>query len=89
MFTSKRKNMAAKKSVVIAMILASGRGNNDINRPVVPMSEYEFNYRTLSCWECFEAQGRMCHHDGYDHGEIYDILESANKGYGVCCKNDV
>lgn len=29
--------------------------------PLVPMSEYDKNYRTLNGWECFEAKGKFCH----------------------------
>ena len=25
------------------------------------MRDYEYNYRTLNGWECFEAQGKFCH----------------------------
>jgi len=24
------------------------------------MSEYDKEFRVLSCWECFEAEGKMC-----------------------------
>ena len=53
------------------------------------MADYDFDYRTLNCWECFEAQGRMCHEKNYEHHKIFDLLLSANRGDGVCCKNDV
>ena len=39
--------------------------------PIVPMSEYiapegkDPNWRALDCWQCFQAQGRMCHHKNY------------------------
>lgn len=35
--------------------------------PLVPMSEFvktdgtSSDWRALDCWQCFEAQGRMCH----------------------------
>lgn len=59
--------------------------NNDLTRPLVPMSEYRWNeFRTLNCWECFEAQGKMCHHEDYIHNVA--LLESGNWGDGACCK---
>lgn len=63
---------------------------NDPTRPLVPMAEYEdFDYRTLNCWECWEAEGRICHHFEYDHGAIFRDIKSGNTGDGVCCKNNV
>lgn len=46
----------------------------DTTRPLVPMKDYvppsdldndpnyyyPTNYRILNCWECFEAQGKVC-----------------------------
>tara|TARA_B110000285_G_C15107589_1_gene608979 strand:- start:1958 stop:2161 length:204 start_codon:yes stop_codon:yes gene_type:complete len=29
--------------------------------PLVPMSDYSKNSRALNCWECFEANGKMCY----------------------------
>lgn len=59
--------------------------NNDLVTPLVPMAEYPFEYRTLNCWECFEAQGSMCHHEDYAHD--VNFLQSGNWGDGICCKN--
>ena len=28
--------------------------------PIVPMDDYKQDSRTLDCWECFEAEGKMC-----------------------------
>ena len=51
---------------------------------LVPMKEYSADYRTLSCWECFEAKGKMCHDK--DHGSMIGVTGSSNIGHGVCCK---
>ena len=74
---------------VLVLLAHPSQCANDLTRPLVPMSDYPNNYRTLNCWECFEAQGRMCHHEGYDHSKVFSMLESGNKGDGFCCKNDV
>jgi hypothetical protein len=29
--------------------------------PLVPMNDYSKNTRALNCWECFEAEGKMCY----------------------------
>jgi len=51
---------------------------------LVPMKDYSADYRTLSCWECFEAQGKMCHDK--DHESMIGVTGSSNVGHGVCCK---
>ena len=52
--------------IIISTLIPFSTPNNDVTRPLVPMSEYgPLNYRTLNCWECFEAQGRMCHIEDY------------------------
>lgn len=71
----------------ITALAPGAEARNDLTRPLVPMSEYQFDYRTLNCWECFEAQGRMCHFEDYAHNQL--LLQSANRGDGVCCKNSV
>ena len=30
---------------------------------VVPMADYSQDFRVLSCWDCFEARGKMCTFD--------------------------
>ena len=32
----------------------------DNTKPIVMMEEYKLQWRTLDCWECFGAQGKMC-----------------------------
>ena len=53
---------------------------------LVPMSEYQYNYRTLDCWECFEAKGKMCHDKNYN--SMISVTGSSNIAHGVCCKPD-
>ena len=31
----------------------------------------------------------MCHHKDYEHDKVFELLQSANRGDGICCKNDV
>ena len=45
--------------------------------PLVPMEEYKpplgqsADWRALDCWQCFEAQGRMCH--SRDYSSLWNI----------------
>lgn len=50
------------------------------------MSEYTNNYRTLNCWECFDARGKMCHDK--DYSSMFRVTGSSNFGHAVCCKPD-
>ena len=54
--------------------------------PLVDMKDYKDNFRTLDCWECFEARGKMCHDK--DYSSMMRVTGSSNKGHGVCCKTD-
>ena len=63
----------------------------DSSTDLVPMKDYTKNYyRVLDCWQCFQAQGRMCHKKDYQVSAEYRIkvLRSPNVGNGVCCKPD-
>ena len=51
---------------------------------LVPMIQYSKDYRSLSCWECFTAQGKMCTRK--DQGSMISITGSSNRGHGICCK---
>ena len=53
---------------------------------LVPMSAYAKNYRTLSCYECFQAQGKMCHYKTDE--SMIAITGSSNIYHGLCCKPD-
>lgn len=50
------------------------------------MRDYKDNYRTLSGWECFKAEGKFCHDD--NQGSMIAITGSSNFGHGICCKPD-
>ena len=52
--------------------------------PLVPMDEYEKDYRTLNCWECFQARGKMCHDT--DYSSMMLTTGSSNFGHAICCK---
>lgn len=60
--------------------------------PLVPMDEYKppigqsDDWRALDCWQCFEAQGRMCHQKYYE--SLWNLTQRANQGIGICCKLD-
>ena len=47
----------------------------------------EFNvtipYTTATCWDCFDARGRMCSY--MDGSSMVAITESSNLGHGICC----
>lgn len=68
---------------VIATLLSTAQAAYD-NSAIVPMESYKDNYRTLTGWECFEAQGKFCHDK--DHGSMISVTGSSNFGHGVCCK---
>ena len=55
--------------------------------PLVPMSQYTNDYRTLSCYECWFAQGRMCVSRTSD--TMFDYTGSTNYNHGICCKTGV
>tara|TARA_B110000285_G_C15067648_1_gene586082 strand:+ start:176 stop:409 length:234 start_codon:yes stop_codon:yes gene_type:complete len=50
------------------------------------MSTYKANYRTLDCWECFKAKGKMCHDK--KNLSMISATGSSNKAHGICCKPD-
>lgn len=50
------------------------------------MADHSNYYRPLNCQECFQAQGRICHHKTYIHD--FSLLQTSNTGIGVCCKLD-
>ena len=53
---------------------------------LVDMADYSKNYRTLDCWECFQAKGKMCHPRNYQ--SIMLLTGSSNFGHSICCKPD-
>ena len=52
--------------------------------PITLMNEIADNYRTLNCWQCFEAQGKMCHDK--NNASLIKVTGSSNPGHAVCCK---
>lgn len=72
----------------------------DPTRPLVPMADYvppahfandpnyhyPTGYRVLDCWECFEAQGKVCMDEG--HNSLYHHTKSSDPGNAFCCKPD-
>lgn len=62
----------------------------DSKTDLVPMKDYKNYYRVLDCWQCFQAQGRICHRKDYVYTPQYriQVLRSPNIGNGVCCKPD-
>lgn len=47
---------------------------------------YPTEYRILDCWECFEAQGKVCSDAG--HNSLFHHTKSSNHGDAFCCKPD-
>ena len=47
---------------------------------------YPTNYRILDCWECFEAQGKIC--VDKSHALLFQFTESSNPGNAFCCNPD-
>jgi hypothetical protein len=86
---SKAKVEATKASATSAKVEAtkasatSAKAKTDVS-PLVPMSDYSKDIRALSCWECFEADGVMCHQDS--HKFPGGAVDSSSKADGVCAK---
>ena len=68
----------------ILALIQKTEGFYDPTKPIVKMADYKSDHRTMDCWECFEAEGKMCH--DVDHGSMISRTGSSNKGHGVCCK---
>lgn len=72
----------------------------DRTRPLVPMASYSppndlngnnfyyypSEYRVLNCWECFEAEGKIC--TDFGHNSLYHHTKSSDPGNAFCCKPD-
>jgi len=71
------------KGGLITLLLSHATAVYDYSA-LVPMDEYSEDYRTLSCWECFTARGKMCH--STDYSSMLLVTGSSNFGHGVCCK---
>lgn len=44
------------------------------------------HFRILDCQQCFQAEGIMCHPEGYRHDLV--AVKSGKVGLGICCKPD-
>jgi hypothetical protein len=77
------KNIFKKLSIGVVALVYGVRAAYDYS-DLVPMSQYSKDYRTLSCWECMDAEGKMCH--DRDHKSMILTTGSSNFGHGVCCK---
>ena len=53
---------------------------------LIPMADYPKDFRVLSCWDCFSANGKMCSFD--ENKSMYHLTRSSNYGHGICCKPD-
>ena len=51
------------------------------------MAEYNYTVRTTDCWECFEANGKMCTLKD-ESASMFYLTGTLNRGYGLCCKPD-
>ena len=60
---------------VLALIQKT-EGAYDPTKPIVKMADYSKASRTLDCWECFEAEGKMCH--DVAHGSLIAKTGSSN-----------
>ena len=43
------------------------------------------DWRTLNCWECFEAKGKICHDE--DYLRMTSVTNSRDPGDQVCCRS--
>ena len=77
--------MKLMKSLSFIALLSTTNAQYDAT-PLVPMSDYAKNYRTLNGWECFEAKGKFCHDK--NHESMIKVTGSSNSGHAVCCKPD-
>ena len=68
---------------ILSLILPTLKCAYDYS-PLVNMSDYSYNYRTLSVWECFEARGKFCI---FNNGtSMISVTGSSNLAHGTCCK---
>lgn len=71
------------KFFVLLLVPSLVLGQYDFSE-LVDMADYSKNYRTLDCWECFQAKGKMCHPRNYQ--SIMILTGSSNFGHSICCK---
>lgn len=49
-------------------------------------SNYPKDFRILDCWQCFEAQGKVCMDK--DHQSLIQHIETTKSSAIFCCKQD-
>ena len=47
------------------------------------MTKYTGDSKEMSCWECFEGNGKICHDAHNDN--LYSSRRWDTKGHGRCC----
>ena len=75
--------MSLIKILCCILMIEVTKGGYDYG-PLVKMEDYDKDYRTLSCWECFRAEGRMCRYR--NNKSMIHFTGSSNPGHGMCCK---
>ena len=79
-----------KKAVLLSLFARLTTAQSSLgyydSSEIVPMSEYNYDYRTLDCAQCFQAKGKMCHDK--DYASMIKVTGSSNLAHGVCCKPD-
>ena len=83
MSMTKPKNMISKSKCVLSMLVFTGLIS--VSRGQLA-SEWTRDTKSMDCWDCFAAQGRMCH--GKDYKGIPQYTRSSISGKGICCKQD-
>ena len=68
---------------IISTVYADQRIGID-SSPIVNMTEYNYTTRSLDCWQCFEANGKMCTLRDTKESMLY-LTGTTNRGYGLCC----
>ena len=72
------------KKISLIFYFGIVQGYYDKITPLVPMRDYGKNFRTLACYECFLAEGKMCR--SKDGSSLVHATGSSNKGHIPCCK---
>ena len=76
--------------------------DDDFFSEIVPMADYvpqsvygpndpfyyPKDFRILNCWECFEAQGKICIERNANHAALLSHTTTREKGNTFCCKQD-
>ena len=68
-------------SLLLTEFLTPALGHEE---DIYDMQDHTEDFRALSCWECFEAKGKICHNR--DISKHKKLLDDNNIGHGICCK---